>query len=943
MATTKTTTTPPITATEGSSASSSSSLNPLITPANQVTATPATPPKLRTPSPRSLNPFLVSPPSGAMARTRQHSPSPRPRSARRPSWTTPTRIVSSSTTPSSGRTTTTPGRARVEGGQGVEDSSMFSPSRGRSRYSRVIDVASIPRVARDFSADLKQASMSRTQEAEAASAAGRAAARASVLAEESPADLDNEEDGTVDQVDEGSNNNDNDDNLSLLDGEDLDAFVDQLDMPFDDDDSAAPATQKSSGESQTDTGAATPSQSQEKLETDSVKNADENDALSGNTSNTSVTPDVVSVVGTDRLTGFRLRDRDMDQESLDKLLSSYTYFELRDTEGIREVGYRPTNKGLLSSVRPGGGGRLDMASTTSGGGGGVNKSDPPEWVVAGVVSAKSKPRTTAKKVRYFHFQLSDLRNHEVNVFLFRDVMDHHYSQLRVGQVVALLSPKLLSQTDRLGTIGVEVEKADNLIVIGTASDIGFCEAVKLNGSDCGKALDRRSGHYCTFHVQLAANKLRSKRGALLASTSSTFDLTQAELLRKQQILKSGGGRGYFQNKAGLGVAGRGHGDQGESAMQQARRLRNMDDRDTTYIFDDGAVGSSSLTEPTTPRKRKQQNDTEDALTAFLMNQDNPGGMYLRQAMASKEVAWAKDITSPKKTPTKGDSVLFPPDMVRRMGYDPVTGRFVPGSPKRREHDDPEARERSIRMLTERIKSPPARPSMMVEGGVKLASSNGGSSSSKAPLSGGKGKVRLVTGDVFFSETVEAHSRSPKKTTETNGEEGKAASGPTTPAKRWVNLGDDSSSDKNDDQHVQGPDGSPVLSFAAQRRKNLREAAKARALMMASSGGGGGEAEGKAGGADAIGLVSEQGARRMHASPAKTTMAATVSVTMSVTAATRVGQTSSFSVSGRSPRQQGQDSSPFLTASTRNPLEIPPRQHNQQQQQQQQEQGQQEKS
>ncbi|KAF9165525.1 hypothetical protein DFQ26_009842 [Actinomortierella ambigua] len=624
--------------------------------------------------------------------------------------------------------------------------------------------------------------------------------------------------------DDGADNEDN--YPSLPDGEDLDALVDQLEVPSDEDDGHA---QEKDGEQKGVAGPVVQPQSEHAAtaepETDSQGSRDSRDTQGINTA---------GAVGSDRLTGFRLSARNIEQKDLDERLASHKFFDLKDTEGIREVGHRLHNLGLLPSTRPGG--RLDLSlsssssssrgtATTGGatsarGAGGdegtANKAEAlPDWVVAGVVSAKSKPRTTAKHVRYCHFQLSDLRNHEVNVFMFREVMDRHYSQLRVGQVVALLSPKLLAQTDRLCTLGVQVEKTDNLVVIGMGHDIGFCEAVKLNGSDCGKAIDRRTGHYCTFHVQLAANKLRSKRGALLASTSSTFDLNQSEQLRMQQILKGGGGGsggdgGYFQQQTRLGIRKPGEVDQGQSAMQQARRIRNMDGRDTNYIFDDGALGSSSMTEPTTPGKRKRQNDGDDPLTAFLMNQDNPGGMYLRQAMASKDVTWVKDITSPK-TPTKGDPVLFPPDMVRRMGYDPVTGRFVPGSPKRREHDDPEARERSIRMLTDRIKSPPARPILMTGSGSGQGAKKGGGSSHR-------GK-RLVVGDVFFSEKEK--------------EEGPNKSGRTTPVQqRWINLddasddGDNDNDDDDDNRLIEGPDGSPVLSFSAQRRKNLREAARA---------------------------------------------------------------------------------------------------------------------
>jgi len=68
-------------------------------------------------------------------------------------------------------------------------------------------------------------------------------------------------------------------------------------------------------------------------------------------------------------------------------------------------------------------------------------------MVAGVIGAKSKPKMTAKKVRYCHFELSDLRSGSINVFLFRDVMERHYEGLRLGDVVAIMNPKVLNQAE----------------------------------------------------------------------------------------------------------------------------------------------------------------------------------------------------------------------------------------------------------------------------------------------------------------------------------------------------------------------------------------------------------------------------------------------------------------------------------------------------------------
>ncbi|KAF9974769.1 hypothetical protein BGZ73_001763, partial [Actinomortierella ambigua] len=411
---------------------------PLVsaTPANQLLATtPADPPKFRTPSPRAMNPFLVSPPSGAMSRKRQHSPSPLPRSTRRPSWATPSRG--------------TPGTAAA-GGRGGDGSSMLSPSRGRSRYGRVVDVASLSGVARDFPAELREVNRTETK---AKAEAGEGGTEGSNGDKEHDIAAKNENSDNHNHNHDGDyddNNNDDGAYPSLPDGEELDAFVDQLEVPLDEEDDHGSAAHDEEDKRQKDAQSQFVTTAEPEVETKS----------SQDTSSNNTTAATSSVVGTDTLTGFRLSARDIDQKELDERLSTHTFYELKDTEGIREVGHRPSHLGLLPSTKPGGrlnptvpsssSGSKNAAAGSAGAGEGATTSKVQgwqEWVVAGVVSAKSKPRTTAKQVRYFHFQLSDLRNHEMNVFMFREVMDKHYSQLRVGQVVALFSPKLLSQTD----------------------------------------------------------------------------------------------------------------------------------------------------------------------------------------------------------------------------------------------------------------------------------------------------------------------------------------------------------------------------------------------------------------------------------------------------------------------------------------------------------------
>lgn len=115
---------------------------------------------------------------------------------------------------------------------------------------------------------------------------------------------------------------------------------------------------------------------------------------------------------------------------------------LKDSDQIRGNSVQRPSAGLFPSSSSSG--RLSNIANNA-----ATASDlkPENWIIAGVVGAKSKQRMTAKKVRYCHFQLSDLRKAAVNVFMFRSVMDKHYNKLEVGQIVVIMNPKVLNQAE----------------------------------------------------------------------------------------------------------------------------------------------------------------------------------------------------------------------------------------------------------------------------------------------------------------------------------------------------------------------------------------------------------------------------------------------------------------------------------------------------------------
>ncbi|KAG0036341.1 hypothetical protein BGZ82_004338 [Podila clonocystis] len=475
----------------------------------------------------------------------------------------------------------------------------------------------------------------------------------------------------------------------------------------------------------------------------------------------------------DPLTRLRIGERYQSLSAVVRMTYGQTVLPIKNTEQIHTALLRFSNTGALltasmSSTRPGLLGDPTDSISKPG-----TETAATSWILAGVVGAKSKIRTTVKKARYCHFQLSDLNNSAINVFLFRKVLEAHYGSIEVGDVVVIMNPKLLNQTERAGMLGVEVDDPGCLFTLGQSKDFGLCQAVKLNNEDCGRILDTRASMYCQHHIMMATNKHRNQRGSLIAGTSSIYDLNKQPSSQTQA-------RPMAQPRR-----------TGASGASGASSL--MSSRETTYIFDDGGIGTSSLADP--EGKKKDPLARGDGLSSFLMNQNNPGGQYLRQAKVSKETVWAKDITSPK-TPTKNTD-SFPAEMIRRMGYDPVSGQFVPGSPKR-SAEDPEARERSIRLLAERVKSPPAPIALM----STMVRKRKLDSDAINPRGG-----QVVQGDVFFDRGSGQGSRT-----------GQTPMTPPSAKKKWVDLNLDSSSDDDDGN-------GPLLSLTAARERNLMEARK----------------------------------------------------------------------------------------------------------------------
>ncbi|KAL1610035.1 hypothetical protein SLS60_001700 [Paraconiothyrium brasiliense] len=166
--------------------------------------------------------------------------------------------------------------------------------------------------------------------------------------------------------------------------------------------------------------------------------------------------------------------------------------------------------------------------------------DPPDmendYVVMGVIAAKSSPMATKNAVKqrssgdqdedahatnkFMIITLTDLK-WELQLFLF-DTGFSKYWKLTPGTLIAILNPDILPPRDRGSTkFSLKLTSSDDTVLeIGSARDLDFCHAMRKDGKECAQWIDGRKTEFCDFHISLQVEK--SKRGRMEVNTMTGF-------------------------------------------------------------------------------------------------------------------------------------------------------------------------------------------------------------------------------------------------------------------------------------------------------------------------------------------------------------------------------------------------------------------------------------
>ncbi|KAL3163124.1 hypothetical protein ABBQ32_009538 [Trebouxia sp. C0010 RCD-2024] len=129
-----------------------------------------------------------------------------------------------------------------------------------------------------------------------------------------------------------------------------------------------------------------------------------------------------------------------------------------------------------------------------------------KWATIAVVTEKST-KESAKGNAYGIWRLSDLQGANVSLFLFGKAQTGLWKETE-GSVVAIFNPEARIAE---GKLSMSVDSEQQVVKLGTSTDMGFCRSRKKDGTPCRNAVNINSCPFCDYHVQSEYNKIRSKR------------------------------------------------------------------------------------------------------------------------------------------------------------------------------------------------------------------------------------------------------------------------------------------------------------------------------------------------------------------------------------------------------------------------------------------------
>ena len=263
--------------------------------------------------------------------------------------------------------------------------------------------------------------------------------------------------------------------------------------------------------------------------------------------------------------------------------------------------------------------------------------------------------------RFMVFELTDLK-WRISLYLFGTAVPR-YHRLTPGTVVAILNPGIMPPKqgkEDTGAFSLTLNSSDDTVLeIGTARDLGFCNAVKKDGKECGEWIDSSKTSICEFHLSQQLAKTQSKRmgvntgsndmrGKNSYSKNGMHERALNTGLKKEgrQYDKSTGSH-YFVASSAVGIASTGGTAPRHYGDRSAAHLLDLDD-------DDPFLAEGQLTrDDKAGRLRKHLARVEqESKISRLLGADGTGGAggeYMRKKAGIQSGSEKLEKTSIQRT------------------------------------------------------------------------------------------------------------------------------------------------------------------------------------------------------------------------------------------------------------------------------------------------------
>ena len=140
-----------------------------------------------------------------------------------------------------------------------------------------------------------------------------------------------------------------------------------------------------------------------------------------------------------------------------------------------------------------------------------------DWVTIGALYEKSMTRLSKNGKEYQIWTVGNLKGASLTIFMFDGAYNEHRLVPRASLLI-FLNPKLLPSKNKT-SIALSVTTAEQMIVLGTASNMGCCRSLKKDGRRCTNVINTQCSKYCDYHINSQYKKI--SRGRMDVAGSKT--------------------------------------------------------------------------------------------------------------------------------------------------------------------------------------------------------------------------------------------------------------------------------------------------------------------------------------------------------------------------------------------------------------------------------------